>query len=215
MVKQSDQRIDKGLYDTAIELALDTSDPDRPFFALDLGANEGLATLRIAHLACRRNRAVRIVAVDVGADILARLRARLEDNDLSDQVQVVCGTVGERSGTGTLNDTGSHSTRTLTPHPETRRTVRSPFADLDDLLAGVEVIDVLKADIEGAELRLIENYGDLLGRVRVAVFELPHDVCDAERGAALLRAAGLVHHRRIWSERAYSIDNFWRDQTDA
>jgi len=43
---------------------------------------------------------------------------------------------------------------------------------------------VLKADVEGPELRLIENYGDLLGRVRAAVFELHHDFCDAERRRA-------------------------------
>jgi len=201
-----------GVYDEAIELALNTSDSDRPLVALDLGANGGFATLRIAHLARRRNRPVRIVAIDAGEDILARLRTRVQDSNLSDQVRIVCGAVGARSGVATLNDTGSHSTRTLTPTPDARRAVRTRFVDLDELLADVPVIDVLKADIEGAELQLIENYRDLFGRVRVAVLELHHHCCDVERCARLLREAGLVHHRRVWMENTCSIDNFWRDR---
>ena len=42
----------------------------------------------------------------------------------------------------------------------------------------VFVQSLLKCDIEGAELLFLENYEDLLGKVRNAVFELHHEQCD-------------------------------------
>ncbi len=51
-------------------------------------------------------------------------------------------------------------------------------------------IDLLKCDIEGAELLFLENYEDLLAKVRNAVFELHHEQCDTAKCRAILKKSG-------------------------
>jgi len=51
-------------------------------------------------------------------------------------------------------------------------------------------IDFSKCDIEGSELMFIENYGDLLRKVRYAVFALHHDLCDTEKCLSILESLG-------------------------
>ncbi len=64
------------------------------------------------------------------------------------------------------------------------------FIDLSILMEKVGEIDLLKCDIEGAELLFLENYGDLLGKVRNAVFELHHEQCDTNKCRDILLKSG-------------------------
>jgi hypothetical protein len=68
--------------------------------------------------------------------------------------------------------------------------VNVAFVDVDALIKDKFEIDLLKCDIEGAELMFIENYGDLLRRVRTAVLELHHHQCDTKRCVRLLESLG-------------------------
>jgi hypothetical protein len=65
-----------------------------------------------------------------------------------------------------------------------------PFIDLNVLMEPVGQIDLLKCDIEGAEFLFVENYEDLLGKTRNAVFELHHEMCDTERCREILVTSG-------------------------
>ena len=78
------------------------------------------------------------------------------------------------------------------------------------MLAHVPRIDILKCDIEGAEQRLIENYGDILRKTRVAVFEFHRDRCDTQRCRALLRDYGFTNAATMREGAAYSLCPVWR-----
>ena len=54
----------------------------------------------------------------------------------------------------------------------------------------VFVQSLLKCDIAGAELLFLENYEDLLGKVRNAVFELHHEQCDTNKCRKILLKSG-------------------------
>src|SRR5215208_1602412 len=94
--------------------------------------------------------------------------------------------------------------------PGSATAIEAQYVDLSALLASVPDIDLLKCDIEGAELLFIQNYRDVLQRVRVAIFELHDELCDTERCRQLLREYGFSHERMIRQTGPYSIHCVWR-----
>jgi hypothetical protein len=70
------------------------------------------------------------------------------------------------------------------------RLIQGRLPEVDLGLSNVETIDLLKCDIEGAELAFIERHADVLSRTRVGVFELHADRCDVEDCKRLLAEAG-------------------------
>jgi hypothetical protein len=83
------------------------------------------------------------------------------------------------------------------------------YVDLDQVL-GPGRIDLLKCDIEGAELTFLQNYPQLLQRTDVSVFEFHDDRCDAKECIALLRAAGFVNQRALMQRGPLTLMHFWR-----
>ena len=82
--------------------------------------------------------------------------------------------------------------------------------ELETLFPEGVSIDLLKCDIEGSELELLESYGDLLRRVEIAVIELHHEICDTARCYELLRAAGFAGEERLREDDRVSVALFWR-----
>jgi hypothetical protein len=58
-------------------------------------------------------------------------------------------------------------------------------------LGDVGAVDLLKCDIEGAELLFLQSYPDLLRSVRAVVMELHPGLCDANECLRLLAEYGL------------------------
>ena len=203
----------KGEYDSAIDRALTLADRDR-CLVVDLGANVGFFTLRVIDRARSESRPcdVSVLAVEGSPRRIGDLRSRLiGDNALGSQVRVIEGLVGERSGMATLYEGPSHGDSSLFKRVETTADGATlPFVDLSPLVAREPTIHLLKCDIEGAELRFIRTYRDLLSKTRVAVFELHEELCDTQMCRQLLRDYGFTHEDCIRRIGPYELYCVWR-----
>lgn len=197
-----------GEYDHALALALDAPREDGATLQIvDVGANVGFFTLRAVDRHLDRGApldSVAITAFEANAAYTREYESRvIGDNRLGPRVRLVHGAVGERGGTATLH-------RDSVLGRSGQRGVPVPYVDLTTVLAGVPRIDLLKCDIEGAEQRLIENYADVLGKTRVAAFELHRDRCDTARCRALLNEYGFTHAAIVREGEAFSLLTVWR-----
>ena len=208
-----------GEYDRALAIALDTPTAhDAPRCIVDLGANTGFFTLRAMHEARKRGIGgpnLAIFAVEGHPRCIARFRTRLASQPTaSERVRLVHGLVGERTGDGVLHeDIVDVSNSVHRPELSGRRgspAATVPYVDLSTLLAHVPRIDLVKCDIEGSELRFIENYPDVLAKTEVAVFEFHRDLCDVDRCQALLRQYGFAHHATFRPDDVNFTYGVWR-----
>jgi FkbM family methyltransferase len=180
-------------YDLPIQTALQSRSPEHPFTVLDLGANVGYFTLRVVDL--MRQSSLETVASDMtlveGSPKTCReLQDRLRLQNLSLlNLRVIHGLVGQRDGNGVIHESALHVKNTIMD-TETHDGVRVNFVDLDRTMENRSKIDLLKCDVEGAELLFIQNYGDLLRRVKNAIFEFHHEQCDMTMCVDLLEHLG-------------------------
>lgn len=203
----------EGEYDEPIRAAIASAPEGREMRVLDVGANVGFFTLRLFDL-LRRGGAgaprAGVVMVEGSPKVAAELERRvLADNGLGDSVRVVKGLAGERAGSARIAENDFHAMNSIF-FDRTADFVEVDFVDLEGLVGAGDEIDLLKCDIEGAELRLLENYPGLLRRTRAAVFELHHGRCDTERCRRLLDEAGLSEQRPLREEEAFSVWHFRR-----
>ena len=200
-------------YDPAISKALESPSRTRPLCIVDLGANVGFFTLRVVDLLRQSPTACgpfTITLVEGHPNLVAALHSRvMTENGLSDHVRIVHGLIGERAGTATLYEEDPLAGSSIfagTAHSG----LQVDYVDLSPLFALEQEIDLLKCDIEGAELRLIENYPDIFQKVRVAVFEL-HDLkCNTQQCRHLLGKLGFTHQmvlRQSNPPPPYSVQN--------
>lgn len=185
-----------GEYDAVIQRALSYSVEDT-FRVLDLGANVGYFSMRFAHLLAQRSQKMpvpdfHITMVEGSPKTFAELKRRLStQSSLRGRVEFVNGLVSERQGHDWIIESSFHVMSGLrTGDEKAARGVEMPFINLESLNSLNGPIHLLKCDIEGSELRFLENYAELLTKVRVAVFEFHREQCDTERCLSLLRAAG-------------------------
>lgn len=187
-----------GEYDLPIRDAAARVPRDEPLMIVDLGANAGFFSLRIADLLAEGSNAerpARFLTVEGSPVNAAALRRRLAQNPkLAAQANVVAGLVGRRTGRAKMYEHLFHAANSignpiLASHG---RGVDVDFVDIDVLTAEMPTIHLLKCDIEGAEQTFIETYPDLLRRVQSAVFELHPTLCDAASCRSLLAEAGLT-----------------------
>lgn len=196
-------------YDGALVIALDfAARENSPIHILDLGANVGFFTLRAVQELRRAemgNRDFTITAVEANAHCAQDFRLRIfGENGLSDTVTLAQGLIGERSGTAAFYE------NSLFQHGGYRG-VEMAYIDLSALLASTPRIDLLKCDIEGAELRLLENYPDLFHKTRVAIFEFHPYLCDDERCRRLLKEYGFTRQEMFRTSHDTSIYAVWRE----
>lgn len=164
----------------------------------DVGANIGVYTLLFTKLVGEHGQ---VHAFEPERENLRRLRANLALNDV-DTVRVVAAAAAAESGTGTLHlfppELGAwHSLgRPTLPDPfvhgrtvEPIGAVQVSTVTLDDYCAGsgVERVDLLKLDVEGAEVDVLRGAERLLadGRAGTILFEV-----SLPQSAALRHAPG-------------------------
>lgn len=201
-----------GEYDPAIRAALEAAPAGRGLNVLDIGANVGFFTLRLIDLMRQGGHGLppRVTLVEGSPSVVKELSARLlEENQLSESVRIEHGLVGERAGSATIAEHDFHAMNSIFLNRGDAG-VKVDFVDLEKLLGDGEAIDLLKCDIEGAELTFLENYPDLLKRVRAAVFELHHERCDTEKCVRILRDAGFTDQRTLRETPWFSVRHFLR-----
>jgi FkbM family methyltransferase len=143
--------------------------PSQPKVIVDLGANIGLTTL---FLACRFP-AARHICVEPNPFNVAILRQNL--SFLEERLDVVEAAVSEQSGRAAFDDTswtwGGHLVDTGL---STRSVVCTTVDELMTTL-GIQTIDILKVDIEGAEKQMFAHRPSWLASVRCVIVELHGD----------------------------------------
>jgi FkbM family methyltransferase len=147
-------------YDVPLALLAD------PKTIVDLGANVGLATLFYAD----RYKGARFACVEPDPQNLSLLRKNVAW--LGDRVLVIDGAVRSSPGTGSFGATGWSWGRQLQAAEEGGRPVRCVTLDEIAMLAGFEVIDLLKVDIENGVEDLFRVNNSWLKHVRLIVVEL-------------------------------------------
>lgn len=169
---------------------------------IDGGANVGLASLWLK----RTYPEARITAFEADPALAARLRRNLDRNGAGD-VEVVGAALWRHAGHVAFRAEGSDAGSIDAVAADTSGAPRDvPSVRLRDWLTAGDV-DLLKLDIEGAELDVLEDSEDALDRVRAIEMEV-HDFDPARRllpGCLdLLSRAGFV----------YALDDFgvarWR-----
>ena len=156
---------------------------------VDVGANWGLFTLMAAQLVGKEGR---VLAIEADPRVFQELKSNVEYNQLP-QIQIVDVAVADREGQMVLaghdESSSNHGVSRLVSEGSstaTKFTVRSRPLDsvLDD--AGVDAVDLLKIDVEGAEDMVLAGMEDGLksGRYQRVLLEV-HPALLAERGRAL------------------------------
>jgi FkbM family methyltransferase len=138
---------------------------------LDVGANVGTWSLMAAELLPDAS----IYALEVVPDTAAALQARVGEHN-----RIKCLSLGLAAHTGTLSlnyhpKASTHATFTDYPHRWEAEEIECPVMRGDEFLRGegIDKVDFLKLDVEGAEHLVLQGMENHLrqGRVRLVQFE--------------------------------------------
>jgi FkbM family methyltransferase len=187
-------------YDSAIKLALKSASSNRTLTILDLGANVGLFTMRVVDLLLANENSqipFVITAVEGSPTIYADLQSRIiREPILKDKVRLIHGLVGECQGSAKLYEAAFSARNSIFTNSSVHG-VEVPYIDLNSLYSQDSEIDLLKCDIEGSELIFLENYKNLLPKVKVAILEMHHTLCNTARCIQIMKEAGFINHQTI------------------
>jgi FkbM family methyltransferase len=155
---------------------------------IDIGANEGLYTLFAAR---RVGPSGRVIAVEPSSRERAILQVNLARNR-ADNVMVVPNALADRPGTAELKiaptSHGGHNTLGQFVYEGDLAVAREnvDVETLDGLVErlGIERVDVVKVDIEGAELKLLAGGRNLLSRQRPILLLEANDEALKRQGAS-------------------------------
>lgn len=179
-----------GDYDEAIKLATENRKTSRQeLFIMDLGANKGFFLLRLID----RLRAWKIptaltgLAIEGAKDTFIELVHRVSSYPDLANVNCIQKLVGARTGSASL--TGGHSSSLASVSENGQN--RVDYVDLNSLTGHVETIDLLKCDIEGSEQAFVENYPELLQKVKIMILEVHPRQCNADAVMKIIEHTGL------------------------
>ena len=148
---------------------------------LDVGSNTGLYCCRAAQ---KMGAGARIVAFDPQSECVDTLRRTIELNGWGDRIECHAIGLGDREDDLVLHlaQTGS----TFDPHftdGAERPTIRVPVRTLDRECRrlGLGSIDMIKVDVEGYELPVLEGGTEIIERDRPVIFV---EIADRVRGRA-------------------------------
>lgn len=155
----------RAYFPPSFELALDVAPPGG--VVLDLGAHLGTFTLAAAATGRR------VIAVEASPRNVELLGASVHENGFDDLVTIVPVAVSDRSGSVRFQEEG--------PWGQVSRSgwgmgvVEVPARPVPEVLAdvGVERVDVVKMDVEGSEIAVVEGMAPLLtaGDAPTVVYE--------------------------------------------
>jgi FkbM family methyltransferase len=157
---------------------------------VDLGANVGLATLRLL----ASHPGARVVAVEADPALVPRLRRNVAGLPVTVVHAAVCGASGERV---LYTSRSSSWVNSLSPNGDSRNGVRVPAISFEDLLVtnGIERVDLLKLDVEGAEWEIVG--GDVPASVEAIVGEA-HDAREGTAQEFIERVGASMEVTTTW-----------------
>lgn len=145
---------------------------------LDVGAGTGSEVRLLSRLVGPRGR---VVAIEAHPRTFACLRRTIELNGLTNVTPLECAVVGEPGPVHLEDDAEAHIRNGLTS--DTTSGVEVPGRTLDEIVSSLALdrIDLLKMNIEGAELPALDNATGTLKQVRNLVVSC-HDFLAFEAG---------------------------------
>jgi FkbM family methyltransferase len=157
-----------------------------PKTVIDLGANIGLASLWFLS----RFPGASVIAVEPERGNASVLRENLSTSENVLRIYEAC--IGAYEREVTLDSSqGEWANRLVEIDGNSPPGCIVPAIAMDRIIRenGVESIDLLKCDIEGAEIELFESCGSWISKVRLAVVEC-HDDFDTDKLLELIRKNG-------------------------
>lgn len=131
--------------------------------AWDIGANMGLFTFSAAYAAGPKGR---VIAVEADPRMTSLLhRTNLKPHPESAPVDILCAAVSDSCGVARLSLAESAAQNSLAESG-----VPVPTITLDAMLDHFPAPDVIKCDIEGAEMLMLEGAATVLSEVRPAIY---------------------------------------------
>lgn len=171
---------------------------------LDVGAHVGHWSLRLAA------RASRVIAVEANPATAKTLRRHIAMNDLGAVVEVVELAAWDEQTALALSDPNGQaeggSTRVLPAEAGTGGLVAAGRLDAQPELAGLDRLDLVKLDVEGADIHAIEGMAGLLERLRPVLLIEDHSIYGYYDRADLEAALSRLGYG--W-EVAYSGETVW------
>jgi FkbM family methyltransferase len=215
----------EGEYDLPIIETLNSALSGQPITILDLGANVGLFSARVAELMLgytERSRAV-VFAVEGNSQTYQRMITTLRGipHELI-EIKTVSGLIGKRSGDGFITwSTHAGSQGVLSAARRSRNPLRGAYAipatyvDLMSLVPPDRSINLIKCDIEGSERDFLEHYEQLLRRTERIVIELHPFHADPEVCRQRLAELGFKLHREIRNKPTMTLEYYVRSSVSA
>lgn len=154
--------------------------------ALDVGANIGEITMAAAH---RVGPSGKVFAFEPMSPLYARLREHIESNRLSQATAVKCG-LSDQAGSAqlfsaseTFHDGTEHKGLGTLYNSNTRATPTEiiEIDTLDKFIEGRDLtqVDLIKIDVEGAELPVLKGAGNVLARFHpYLIIEIQHETSE-------------------------------------
>ena len=190
-------------YDPALQLLLSniSSSP----LVVDLGANVGYCTLRVAdELLLAGHTDFTIVSLEASPSNYSVLASRLDQPLLKNKATCFLGLAGHKTGKSVVMHSDQHYGHSSAGGNQEGAAATVSYVDIETLITSREKrIDLLKCDIEGSEAIFIDAYSEFLQRVDTAVFELHAGECNVEHCREMLRKAGLLSKGIIKEDAPY------------
>ncbi|MFL6516048.1 MAG: FkbM family methyltransferase [Chthoniobacterales bacterium] len=202
-----------GEYDFVIGELLDRHHPGSSLRVVDLGANVGYFSFRLADLFVQRFGAsddLTLTLVEGSPVVYRELQRRVQNEPfLRDRVTLINGLAGKRKGGAYISQGYIHYGHGASADQAWgARFV--PYVDLATVVDEFDRIDLLKCDIEGAEFDLIDNYTRLLEKTNSAVIEFHYYGRDVDRAREQLRALGFKSPEVLSAVAPCSVEYFQR-----
>jgi FkbM family methyltransferase len=162
-------------YEKALTFWLTASNPNLISTVLDLGGNVGFFSLAVMNswLGDGRNpRYLDILSIEPSPLNFEAMAVHAQKNaELGVSWRRVNALAGRRAGNEYLGSAEGHYAFSVGAK-KSKFAFRAEYKDLDPLTASWQEISLLKCDIEGSEIDLLENYADLLARTKLFCVEI-------------------------------------------
>ena len=190
-------------YDPAFKFFF--SSPSSNPLILDLGANVGYFTLRIAdELIMAGYENYTIISVEGAPSNYQVLQNRLKQPLIENKIKCFFGLAGYKTGVSKVIHSSQHYGHFSGTDNSGAKTEEVKYIDIEELIAGdARQIELLKCDIEGSEEIFIKEYSALIKRVNSAVFEFHAGECDVNNCRQMLKDLGLISKGVIRQETQY------------
>jgi FkbM family methyltransferase len=143
---------------------------------VDVGANAGIYSV---YAATQVGRQGRVIAIEPNPAVITRLERNVTTNAMGDVCTVIPAAISSQAGVGSLI-VGANTAISHLGAPG-RPGVKVPVRTLDEVVDGFNLagIDLMKIDVEGAELAVLQGGANAVRRSRRIVIEVSEETADA------------------------------------